>query len=74
MDGAEPPLVTFVDPAHQRLLAFGFARQGLLEHFNDIARREQIEALALRGALLGKNSIASITMVTWWCQACQPSA
>ena len=42
--------MTFIDPAHQRLLAFGFARQGLLEHFNDIAKTSASLAPVLSNA------------------------
>ena len=54
-----PTLVAFVDPAHQRVFAFGFARQGLFEHFNDVTRLQQVEAETLRGALLGNGQPAS---------------
>jgi hypothetical protein len=38
LDGAQPPPVTFVDPAHQRVFGFGLARQDLVEHVNDVAQ------------------------------------
>jgi hypothetical protein len=53
LDCVSPALVTSIDAAHEGLLALRFARQGFLEHVNDVAWRQQVEARIVSDALLG---------------------
>jgi hypothetical protein len=42
-DGAAPACVALVDPRNQRRLAFRLARQGFLQHLDNVARRQKCE-------------------------------
>ena len=63
-DGAASAFVALVDPGNQGVLAFRFARQGLLQHLDDVARRQQRQARLMSARCSAMNSIASITIVT----------
>jgi hypothetical protein len=64
-----------IDPGHQRGLPIRLARQGFFQHLDDVARRQQRQARLMGNTLLSdEQQIATMTIVTWWCQACQPSA
>ena len=64
-DGASPSLVPLDDPGDERVLAFRFARQGLFQHLDDVARRQQFEARLSVARCSTMNSIANMTNVTW---------
>ncbi|MGD0104916.1 MAG: hypothetical protein ABSC06_12875 [Rhodopila sp.] len=45
--------MALVDPRNQRRLAFRLARQGFLQHLDNVARRQQCQARLMSHALLG---------------------
>ena len=49
--------MAMVDPCNQRVLPLRLARQGFLQHLDDIARRQQCQARLVSHTLLGDEQL-----------------